>query len=82
MPKPSSSRGSGRKKWGRGPHSSRDGRQNRRQEGLIDERRPDSAVDILEEDGEIGEEEGVQGASCRARFYFKNYIFRQERACG
>lgn len=62
MPKPSSSRGSAHKKRGRGSHNTRGGRQNKRQEDLIDERRPDSAVDVLEENEESGEED-ARGAS-------------------
>ncbi|GJE85691.1 ribosome biogenesis protein Tsr3 [Phanerochaete sordida] len=60
MPKPSSSRGSAHKKRGRGSHSTRGGRQNKRRDGLVDDRRPDSAVDVPEDNEESGEED-VQG---------------------
>jgi hypothetical protein len=60
MPKPSSSRGSAAKRRGRGGASTRGGRrQNRRQEGLVDDRRPDSAVDALEGSENEGDEDEI-----------------------
>lgn len=60
MPKPSSSRGSTGKRRGRGGASTRGGRrQNRRQEGLVDDRRPDSAVDALEGSDNEGDEDEI-----------------------
>ena len=58
MPKPSSSRGG---KRGRGGHSARGGRQNKRQESRFDERRPASAVDSPEVDGKSDDEDVSEG---------------------
>lgn len=63
MPKPSSSRGTAAKRRGRGSHSSKahGSRQTRRQEGFVDDRRPDSAVDSHEQENSGEGDEDIEG---------------------